>query len=60
MVPGSCQRRDDYYPETRYARPRLLARSGAAEEDLTGFVRAWQSGQHRPLMPLSGRTLTPK
>ena len=53
MVPGSCQRRDDYYHEPRYARPRLLARSGAAQEDLTGFVRAWQSGQHRPLMPLS-------
>src|SRR6478672_5138455 len=29
MVPGSCQRRDDYYHEPRYAQPRLLATSGA-------------------------------
>ena len=38
---------------------RLIASSGAAEEDLTGFVRAWWSGQHRPLMPLSGRPHMP-
>src|SRR3954471_12184163 len=24
MVPGSCQRRDDYYHQPRYAQPRLL------------------------------------
>ena len=45
MVPGSCQRRDDYYHEPRYARPRLLASTGAAEGELrTGRQRPGDKG----------------
>jgi hypothetical protein len=47
MVPGrSCQRRDDYYHEPRYARHRLIASSGAADDELrTGRQR---TGDERP------------
>jgi len=36
--PGSCQRRDDCYHEPRYARPWLLASSGAAEDRIRKFL----------------------
>jgi hypothetical protein len=49
MVPGSCQRRDDYYHEPRYARLRLLASSGAAEGPLWTGDQPPGDGGHRDL-----------
>jgi hypothetical protein len=47
MVPGrSCQRRDDYSHEPRYARHRLIASSGAVEGALrTGRQRLGDEGR---------------
>jgi hypothetical protein len=46
MVPGSRQRRDDYYHEPHYTPDtRLIARSGAAEGELrTGRQRPGDEG----------------